>query len=73
MHNFYNFKAFWINACETIKCIEILLCEYEYVICNLKHGPTFIVMCEPKQDQKPSECLVYFVKSPPGTEKMQAS
>ena len=25
----------------------------------------------PKQDQKPSECLVYFVKSPPGTEKMQ--
>ncbi len=47
MHNFYNFKAIWINACETIKWTEILLpvCEYHYAICNLKHGPTFIVMC----------------------------
>ncbi len=38
-----NFKGFWINACDTIKWTEILLCEY--AICNLKHGPTFTVMC----------------------------
>ncbi len=39
MHKFYNFKAFWVDACGTIKWTEILL--YEYAICNLKHGPTF--------------------------------